>query len=79
MSKVNKDITVMNMRRAHTSCLQWLLLIHWIAPPRLEEILLGLKTYKNIGLGFQYYINIQTPVTRYHGSTTRGYDPGMDY
>jgi hypothetical protein len=79
MGEANKDTAAVNMRRAHTGCLQWLLLIHWMAPPRSEEIPPGLKTHKNMRLGFQYRIKIQTPVGRRHGSSARGCDPGTDY
>jgi len=33
IGEANKDAAAVNMRRAHTGCL-WLLLIHWMAPPR---------------------------------------------
>jgi hypothetical protein len=79
MDEANKDTAAVNMKRVHTGCLQWLLLIHWIAPPCSEEIPPGLKTYKNMKLGFQYHIKIQTPVGRCHGSSAHRCDPGTDY
>ena len=33
IGEANKDAAAVNMRRAHIGCL-WLLLIHWMAPPR---------------------------------------------
>jgi hypothetical protein len=76
MGEANKDTAAVNVRRAHTGCLQWLLLIHWMVPPRSEEIPPGLKTHKNYGTWFS--ISHQDPNSR-HGSSARGCDPGTDY